>query len=715
MTIGRKLATGCCTALLAAGSVAGPAGAEFDRPPLNLYGVTGAVDMPTALEQPEGELSGSVSHFGNITRGTLTFQALPWLQGSFRYSQFSGLRLEDNPGYEDYLDRSFDVSVRLLSETRWRPALKLGLQDLAGTGISSGEYLVATKTFGGDLALSAGLGWGRLGSYNPAFSTGTREPIDNGRGGNFNVDQWFRGDAAPFASAIWQATPRLSLMAEYSSDAYDLETGNGAIASQRILDRDSPLNFGAVYRVNDAVTVGGYYLYGSEFGVSLTFQGNPNRPPVQGQVIRAPGPVAPRPSRASAPEKWIETWAARPTAQTTLLGALERDLAGSGIDVESLQVQGPNTVEVRIRNQRYGMAPQAIGRTARALSRTMPSSVETFRIVPSSDGLPLSAIVMRRSDLEALVLEPDASAQLFAATGFADPPARDRRAALSPSVFPRFDWSVGPYVRRVLFEPEEPLRLDVGVRAQATYEPRPGLVFSGSVTKRIAGNLSDSVRQSNSVLPRVRTNFNLYNEQGDPALEKLTGAYYFKPGDNLYGRVTVGYLERMFGGLSTELLWKPVGSRLALGAELNYVHQRDFDTQFGFQDYSVATGHLSAYYKLPEKFHVQLDVGRYLAGDVGATLSLHREFANGWRIGVFATKTDVSAEEFGEGSFDKGITLEIPVGQFLGRPSKTTASTTLRPITRDGGARLEVDGRLYDRVRDYHRPDMQDSWGTVWR
>jgi len=171
----------------------------------------------------------------------------------------------------------------------------------------------------------------------------------------------------------------------------------------------------------------------------------------------------------------------------------------------------------------------------------------------------------------------------------------------------------------------------------------------------------------------------------------------------------------MYGGVSGELLWKPVESRLALGAEVNYVRQREFDQLFGFQDYDVVTGHASAYYDFGNGFHGQVDAGRYLAGDLGATISLDREFANGWRIGAYATFTDVSAEEFGEGSFDKGIRVTIPLSWVTGQPSRAKSQTVLKSLSRDGGARLNVDGRLYERVRDSHLPELEDDWGRFWR
>ena len=171
----------------------------------------------------------------------------------------------------------------------------------------------------------------------------------------------------------------------------------------------------------------------------------------------------------------------------------------------------------------------------------------------------------------------------------------------------------------------------------------------------------------------------------------------------------------MYAGISGELLWKPVDSRLALGTELNYVRQRDYDQMFGLRSYDAFTGHVSAYYAMNNGFHTQLDVGRYLAGDYGATISVDREFGNGWRVGAYATFTNVSAEDFGEGSFDKGLRITIPLGWALGTPTRQTNTVNIQSLTRDGGARLDIRDRLYERVRKYHKRDLIKEWGRVWR
>jgi hypothetical protein len=216
-------------------------------------------------------------------------------------------------------------------------------------------------------------------------------------------------------------------------------------------------------------------------------------------------------------------------------------------------------------------------------------------------------------------------------------------------------------------------------------------------------------------LPAVRTDAEKYSAEGVTALESLTFAWYSEPAPNLYGRVTAGYLERMFGGVSAELLWKRPDSPLALGVEVNYVQQRDFDQRFGFQDYTVVTGHVSAYYSLGDGYNAQVDVGRYLAGDWGATVSLDREFGNGWRIGAFATKTDATDTELGSGAFERGVRLTIPVNWVTGKATRNNFSASIRPSAGDSGARLDVGGRLFDSIRDYHDPVLDQQWGRFWR
>ena len=155
--------------------------------------------------------------------------------------------------------------------------------------------------------------------------------------------------------------------------------------------------------------------------------------------------------------------------------------------------------------------------------------------------------------------------------------------------------------------------------------------------------------------------------------------------------ISAGIFEEMFSGVGAEYLNYDSFSNHAYGIEIFYVKKRDYKMLFDHLDYSTTSGYFNYYYrnygKIP--FDLKLSFGKYLAGDIGGTLDVSRTFNNGTQFGVFATFTDVSTEQFGEGSFDKGIYFNIPiVGNFI--------NYSWRPLTKDPGAKLTRKNNLYD-------------------
>ena len=695
------------------------------RPSLNLSGQTGLIDMPSGEQLPDGYLTFDHSHFGPIVRNSLRFQITPRLSGVFRYVGIHAWNAkiaacQDNDpdtlckapnNFATYYDRSFDISYQILTESRFLPSVTVGLQDFIGTGLSSAEYIAATKNFGPRLKVTAGIGFGRLGSYGSLGQPfGPRSRIDIGNGGNVNFKQWFRGDAAPFGGIEYHINDKLTFKAEYSSDAYTEE-----VKRRGTFVRKSPMNFGLEYQPNASVLLGGYYMYGSEIGLNMTVFLNPDQRPAGGIGGPGPEPVLVRPPKASNPADWATDWTEIDGIKGVLLDNLTSNLDGTGIVIESLGVTGTKA-QVRFRNKNYDAAAQAVGRVARAMTQSLPPSVELFQIVPMDHGIPGSMVVIRRTDLENLEFAPEAGHALRIRSDIVEAGLPLPGTERNPALYPHFTWSLLPFTRTAMFNPANPLQAGIGLRFAAQYELSPGFVLSGSVTELAFSNILTK-GCSNCAMQHVRSDASVYDTNANPDLETLTAAWYTRIAPDVYGRVTLGYLERMFAGISTEVLWRPVTRPWALGAEVNYVAQRNTDGGLGFDEYGyrVATGHVSGYYDFGNGFQAQVDVGRYLAGDVGATLAITREFENGWRIGAFATKTNVSAKTFGEGSFDKGIMLEIPFSWLSGKPTRTAKSLVIRPIGRDGGARLEVNDRLYDVLRSYDQTRLDAQWGRVWK
>lgn len=723
-------------AVLAMGSaISAPATSRAEvltSPALNLYGMPGGLDTPSAEVLQDGSLAAYISRSKMARKQGLSFQFSEKGLATLRYGRAEGYDL--NRGY--LWDRSFDLRYQLLGEEGWRPAVAIGLQDFIGTGVYSAEYVVATKTLTPRLRASVGLGWGRLasrGSIGTPF--GSRPDLDFGKGGKLSPKQWFRGPVAPFASLSWQPAANWRLTAEYSGDDYGIDIAEARKVGKDWDDLSTRINLGVQYVAHEGYQLGAYVLGGKVIGAQASLVLAPSKAPYPSGLEPAPAPVRPRPAPAADPEGWSGVWASDPTAQPAIQTALAKALDGEGQMLESMALSA-NRAEVRIRNQRYTAQAEAIGRTARMMTRALPPSVEVFVITLSEDGLPVSSTTLRRSDIEAH--ENTASAHIASLTQIdnADPAAQGLVA--TPGLFPKLTWNLGPYLTTSSFDPAQPLRHEVGAEASARYEVLPGLVFAGTIRQRAFGNynqrapgrrdapggygvdeydaLSDATLQAQNLgVPRVRSDTQMYAGQSSPTIPELTVNWYAQPAAQIYTRVTAGLLETAFGGVSAEALWYPSDSRLAIGAELNHIRKRDFEKLFAFRDYKTTTGHVSAYYDFGGGYTGKLHAGRYLAEDWGATVELQRRFANGWVVGAYATKTDMSEEKFGEGSFDKGITLSLPISWAIGTPGRKAMDADLRSLSRDGGARLSVRGRLYETVRPAQTGDIYEGWGRFWR
>ncbi len=675
---------------------------------LNSYGMPGAIETPSAEVMPDATVAGTISKSPYALRNSVAFQALPRVTTALRYSRVPGL----DPVRPNLYDRSFDIHYQVFGEEGWRPAVAIGLRDFLGTGVYSSEYVVATKTLSPGLRVSGGIGWGRL--------AGNHRVANVGLGGVPDYENWFKGAAKPFASVNWQVNDKLALTAEYSNDLYSREVKAGGKPLTR------HINLGASYKLARGATVSAYTLGGEVFGAQLSLAMNLREAPFPSGLESAPAPVRPRVAPGADPDGWSGAWTADATAHPAIQKALGDALKKEGQQLDSMSLSA-SRAEVRIRNSRYLQEPEAIGRTARLMTRALPPSVETFVITSIKGGMPASSVVLKRSDIERL--ENTAAAEIGQHARIVDAQPRPGDLIASPGLYPSFEWSLKPYGVIGIFDPDDPFRYELGAEAGASYEFAPGFVVSGHIRQRVVGNTEQTAPLNETVegykaqdldmgpygVPRVRSDAQMYVGNDKPVVTDLTLAWNAHPTPTTYTRVTVGLLERAYGGISAEVLWKPVDSRLALGAEINHVRKRDFEDSFSFRKYETTTGHVSAYYDFGAGFWGQVDVGKYLAGDVGATVAVNRDLANGWRIGAYATKTDLSSEQFGNGSFDKGIKLTVPFSWAVGTPSTRTVSTDIRSLSRDGGARVKVDGRLYETIRGSHTGKLYEGWGKFWR
>ena len=717
------LVVAAAMATLPSGTLAEPYPAQPARPQYNNFGGVGLLETRSARMAPDRTLAATFNYLPSLQRYGLTFQAAPWLEATFSYKIFDFVGNND----VELFDRQFDLKFQLWDEGFYYPAVALGFQDFLGTGVFGGEYIVASKMIG-DFDLSLGVGWGRLASRggvsNPLglvadrFNerTGFFDPgggqAQGEQGGEVDFGQYFQGeDIGLFGGVIYNSpVDGLRFIAEYDSDDKSPVTD---------FDDDIPFNFGVSYAPFDAVSLTGAILHGSEFSLTATIGADVSRP-----LSDAPKdtfgitPFAVREGQGIDPVRNDGMPPISPRSVTPVEGAqpLAKALAeafkGQGIALRRITLS-EDVLQVSIEDLDFRSIPKAAGRATRILSALAPLSVEKFRIVIVERGMKMAEFDIDRKRLEASALirgytaNPPPLPGNFHTTELAVLEGE----TVDLTEYPRFSWSLGPDIRLSAFDPDDPLRYNIDAIAEGQVEVFEGVFLSGAVRADLFGNFDEITRESDSVIERVRSEFARYYKETNIGLDRLAAEYFFKPTESIYAKLSGGYLEQQFGAVGGEVLWRPPNSKFAFGAEAYYAKQRAFDTRFNFRDYDVVTGHLSAYYSTDiYDYDLAVHAGRYLAGDWGATFEVTRRFDNGWEVGAFATFTDVSFNDFGEGSFDKGLVFRIPFDWGLPYESRSTADLTLRPVQRDGGQRLEPGNRLFRLTQPSSYSEVSEHW-----
>lgn len=712
------LLTGCALLL------ATPLSAAPQRS-LNDYGQIGLLQTPTARGGGTGTVGGGFGVFSPYRTLFFHVQPLDWIQGTFRYAEVTNrdysfveqIPIEEQPSEvsRHFTDKGVDLQIRLLEESEHFPALALGLMDVAGTGIFASEYLVASRRyFNWDFHL--GVGWGRLGSaddFGSPLSTVSsafedRPRGNSGLGGRFEVDTYFRGPAALFGGVQW--TPGggpLSVFAELEGNDYQSER------LQNPQEQSSRVNLGMSYRLGRNVDFGLAWERGDTLAARVSVAGNLGNETGPQKVFRpAALPLQSywRMQRAS-----FEQPVDPPTVER-----LARDLRSQGLYLLAVDDRKSSELLTVWYSQTLGSStPMAAGRVVRALIRRTGVAYDEYELVEVVGGLEAMRLRVGREAFHraaggtepAESIRDDLEILRTSAGVYGDAAYRDLVR------YPAFSGAINPQFRSNIGGPDAFVVGQLLARLSATVQLSPGWSVRGALGVNIADNIGNRLQERfPSGLPRVRSDIGAYLREGkDIYLSQLETNYRFPIAEDFYGRFSAGLFEEMFGGVATEVLYRPTGSGWAVGVELARLRQREFEQRFGFRDYETTTGFVNYYHELPWKdLRLVLSGGRYLAQDWGATIDLSRRFSNGVRVGVFATPTNASTEEFGEGSFDKGFYLSIPVDLFSMRGGPGTAEVLYRPLSRDGGQKARTGRSLYESLESANPWHLRDREAEQW-
>ena len=667
----------------------------------NDFGGVGLLQTPTARMAPAGELSLNANRTEPYSRYSLSLQPLDWLEGTFRYTSISNRMYgpEALSGKQSYKDKAIDVKARLWQESHWLPEVALGFRDIGGTGLFSSEYFVANKRYK-DLDFSLGIAWGYIGNRgdldNPlgylddSFDT---RPTDT-TVGDVNTNTYFRGSPALFGGVVYQ-TPwaPLSLKIEFDGNDYKHEPQNNNQV------QDSPINIGAVYKLNENIDLTAGWERGNTALFGITLHTN--------FVSR------------KAPAKTYDPPAQPLPANTPTVGLDQVDWAevskklesNAGYKVERI-AQRDSELMVYGEQSKYFYSAKGAGRASRILDNNANDEIQWFTLVNKRYDMPVEETSVPRSTFRNVVNNEQDLVDLHRTTEVNRATAHYDKTLYQQKPDP-FTYGFGLGYQQNLGGPDGFLLYQISAYAEGQYRFTPSTWASGGISANLLNNYDKFKYDNASNLPRVRTDLRQYATTSDITMPALQLNKAKRLDQDLYGMVYGGYLESMYAGVGGELLYRPMGERWSIGADLNYVRQRDFDQGFGLRDYRTLTGHVTTYTKLPFDLDAAVSVGRYLARDWGTTIDISREFTNGVKFGGWVTRTTASKEEYGEGSFDKGIYISIPFDEMMSVSTMSRANIAWAPLTRDGGAMLHRQYSLHTMTDGRNRDAFYENFEKI--
>lgn len=654
------------------------------------FGGVGLLQMPTARMAKTGEFSANYFDNDQYRRWSISAQPFDWFEATLRYTDVRTKKYspyEDFSGEQTYKDKGMDFKFRLLQESNYLPQVSVGFRDLMGTGLFDSEFLAASKRYGA-FDFTLGIGWGNMaesGNIKNPFceykdSWCQRDNGYSGSGGKFELGSLFHGPAAIFGGIEYQTPWKpLRLKLEYDGNDYSKEFAGH-------ISQGSPWNVGAVYRIFDNLDSHLSWQRGNTLMWGVTFRTNFNE--LKPAQIDQPRSIY-QPSQVPdsvADVKWFE-----------LANELKENAGWQDTDFYT----EADSVTIIGTQSKYRDEREAMKRTSLLAANHLPNSIRDLNVIQRKANFHLQETqidlpsIRRANVVQVLGEELQEKSNVQAARDVQGTPiyAAGRKS---------FSYSFDPDLTQSFGGAESFYMYQLGINANADWRVSENNSLQGTLFFNLVNNYDEfnykAPPPDGAALPRVRTWVREYVDSSNVLLNNLQLTHMQPLSQDLYGQVYGGYLEMMYAGVGSELLYRPYGKTWAIGVDANWVKQRDWNNTLKMADYDVMTGHVTAYWQLPFMSNVtaKVAVGQYLAGDKGTTLDFSKRFDSGVVLGGYATFTNVSADEYGEGSFTKGIYITIPFDLMLLKPTTAKGTVGWVPLTRDGGQMLSRRNGLYD-------------------
>ena len=603
------------------------------------------------------------------------------MEVSLRYTDINTLKYSPYPffsGNQSFKDKSFNLKLKLIEESERFPELSIGFRDFIGTGKLSGEYVVSSKRIG-DFDFTVGLGWGSLsdvnGIENPLIDLDqsfNSRPRDFGQGGDFEFDRWFKGQKA---SAFYG----FSYLNKYSGIRFKMDYDK---SNPFFLKKDSNYSFGLSIPATKYVDINIFKHRGTDLGFGISYKANYSKDIIsKNEFIQN--------LQFNESDKRLLS-----SNNDVFSGTINVILAKYEIYTQSIHFES-NDLYLTVDQNKYRNLNLASKRIVQIIDEILLSrNIENLSIIFQTGNVKVASLRFPlnkfrkfiNNSLSLAEIKKDISYENFYEL------SKESKIFQGQISYPLFSWGIRPDLKNHVGAPEAFYSGQIGmlIAAGANFDRKSRL--EGTISLGIYQNLDQLRLKAFSRLPKVRSDIREYLKQSN-ALKDLTFNHIFDPiySKNylFFGGLKLGLFEEMYGGFGGEVLFRDITKPWYLSANYYWVKQREFNQRFSFREYETYTGHLNFIWESPyEGLKVILSGGRYLARDSGITINLAKSFKTGFTLGFYATKTDISAQEFGEGSFDKGIYFSIPLDVVSSKYRKNNARFVWKNLTRDGGAML---------------------------
>jgi hypothetical protein len=645
----------------------------------NSHGITGILNTPNARFQTESTLDFSIYRGDPSRKIFLKASPFNWFEASVFYVDITNKRYSSSYNFQQsYKDKGFNAKFLVNQESKYFPAIAIGLNDLAGTGYFTSEYIVFSKQLA-RFDFTIGLGWGTysdgyiidnpLSSLSESFSSRSRGFRD--RGGNFDLNNYFSGnDASFFGSIVYRLSSSLSFFGEYDpTDELSFFSRKGFSDKLNKNKFETKMNFGLKYTINKS-TISVF----NEGNRNLIFQFN-------------------RKANFLDFEK-NKTFQSVENKSLSRNQHLQKILELNNFGLIKTK-QNKDKIYIAVRHSDYENISLANKNIILALAEAENNIHEKDLFIQhSSYGMETNSLMMDKNktynlnDLDPLNIVPEFNGNTYSVR----------------YLYPLHSTSFN-LVPRVFLASREGF-LFTGLML----ENNTKILFNEklSLISNVKYSLVDDFEELNippiDTFPhQVRSDIKQYLNRIGSGLKigRLQLNYFDNYEDNYFG-VDIGIIEEMFSGIIFDYLYAPKNKNIMVGFEANFMSKRSYDMRFGQKDFSNEFLRFKTLIKHDKTgINIKLSYGEYIAGDEGLTVDLYRRFNNGVKYGIFFSLTNVSFDQYGEGSFDKGIRFSIPVGTLFGG-KRNISNYEWHPLTKDPAA-LPVRATTLEEIIEKHR------------